>query len=93
LPLARPATIERNSRAGRPPKALRYAHEVAAQEAKLVAALPQMLDLILAAARAGDTSAARYVVDRVLGRVQTQAAERQLDLPGDDNYIAPSLAA
>ena len=33
-----------------------------------------MIDLILGAARAGDTSAARYVVDRVLGRVQTQAA-------------------
>jgi hypothetical protein len=70
--------------AGRPPKALRYAHEVAAQEAKLVAALPQMLDLILAAARAGDTSAARYVVDRVLGRVQTQAA------PIAEDYSLPS---
>ena len=48
--------------AGRPPKAPRYAQEVAAQEAKLVAVLLEMLDLILGAARAGDTSAAKYVV-------------------------------
>jgi hypothetical protein len=33
-----------------------------------------MIDLILGAARARDTTAARYVIDRVLGRVQTQAA-------------------
>jgi hypothetical protein len=43
-----------------------------------------MLDLILGAARAGDTSAAKYVVDRVLGRVQTQAA------PLAEDYALPS---
>jgi len=43
-----------------------------------------MLELILGAARAGDTSAARYVVDRVLGRVQTQAA------PLAEDYALPS---
>ena len=56
---------------------------MAAQEAKLVAALPEMIDLILGAARAGDTSAARYVIDRVLGRVQTQAA------PLAEDYALP----
>jgi hypothetical protein len=43
-----------------------------------------MLELILGAARSGDTSAARYVVDRVLGRVQTQAA------PLAEDYALPS---
>jgi hypothetical protein len=43
-----------------------------------------MIELILGAARAGDTSAARYVVDRVLGRVQTQAA------PLAEDYALPS---
>jgi hypothetical protein len=43
-----------------------------------------MLELILGAARAGDTSAARYVVDRVLGRVQTQAT------PLAEDYALPS---
>jgi hypothetical protein len=61
------------SGAGRPPKALRYAQEIAAQEARIVAALPELVTLLLDAARNGDTSAARYLVDRVLGRVQVQA--------------------
>jgi len=68
---------------GRPPKAVRYAHEVATQEARLVAALPKLADLLLAAARAGDTAAARYLVDRVLGRVQTQAR------PVAEDYTLP----
>ena len=58
---------------GRKPKALRYAEEVAAQEKRIVAALPELIDLLLAAARAGDSSAARYLVDRVLGRTQIQS--------------------
>jgi hypothetical protein len=58
--------------AGRKPKALRYAKQVARAEQKIVAAVPELLDLLLSAARRGDVSATKYLVDRVLGRVQTQ---------------------
>lgn len=60
--------------AGRPPKAVRYATQIAAQEAKLVAMLPELIELLMTAARAGDVGAQKYLVDRVLGRVQTQRA-------------------
>jgi hypothetical protein len=80
--------------AGRRPKALRYAKKVAGQEARIVAALPELIDLLLGAARSGDTSAARYLVDRVLGRVQTQAKPIAEDysLPYD-HPAAEELAA
>ncbi len=73
--ISRPESSHGGARpgSGRKPKAVRYANEVAAQEGRIVAALPELIDLLLGAARAGDTSAARYLVDRVLGRVQTQA--------------------
>lgn len=64
----------RRAGAGRPPKAVRYATQIAAQEAKLVAMLPELIELLMTAARAGDVGAQRYLVDRVLGRVQTQRA-------------------
>jgi hypothetical protein len=60
--------------AGRKPKALKYAVEVAAAEAKIVAALPDVIDGLISAAKAGDAAAARYLMDRVLGRVKEQAA-------------------
>jgi hypothetical protein len=72
--------------AGRKPKALRYAHEVAAAERTIIAAIPEMLAIIFKAARTGDVSAARYIMDRGLGRVQTQAKPIAEDytLPFDD---------
>jgi hypothetical protein len=75
LPEIKPASQRGGSRlgSGRKPKALRFAKQVALAEQKIVAAVPELLDLLLSAARGGDTSAAKYLVDRVLGRVQTQA--------------------
>ena len=70
--------------AGRRPKAVKYAQQVARAEKKIVAALPELLDLLLTAARGGDASAAKYLVDRVLGRVQTQGK------PLAEDYGLPS---
>jgi hypothetical protein len=52
-----------------------------------------MLDLIVGAARAGDTSAAKYVVDRVLGRVQTQAAPLAEDYSLPPDHPGPAAHA
>ena len=60
--------------AGRPPKALRYAAEIADAESKIIAALPDVIDGLIAAAKAGDAAAGRYLLDRVWGRVQTARA-------------------
>jgi hypothetical protein len=59
--------------AGRHPKALRYASELATAEGKIIAALPDVIDGLIEAARGGDTSAAKYLLDRVFGKVQVQA--------------------
>jgi hypothetical protein len=60
--------------AGRKPKALRYASELADAENKLMSALPDVIDGLVSAAKAGDVSAAKYLLDRVFGRVQLQSA-------------------
>ena len=59
--------------AGRPPKAIRFCHEVAAAEQTIVSALPELLKLLLEAARGGDVSAAKYLVDRAMGRTALQS--------------------
>jgi hypothetical protein len=61
------------SNAGRKPKALRYAQELAAAEKKIVAAAPAIIDALVRAAENGDASAARYLLDRVWGRVKEQS--------------------
>ncbi len=60
--------------AGRTPKALKYASELAAAEGKLMSALPDVIDSLVSAAKAGDVSAAKYLLDRAFGRVQLQSA-------------------
>ncbi len=73
--------------AGRKPKALRYACELAEAENKIVAALPDVIDGLIAAAKAGDVAASRYLLDRVFGRVKEQSAP-----PADDTAIPYSAA-
>jgi hypothetical protein len=73
--------------AGRKPKALRYACELAEAENKIIAALPEVIDRLIAAAKAGDVAASRYLLDRVFGRVKEQAAT-----PADDTALPYSAA-
>lgn len=65
--------------AGRKPKSLRYADELAQAENKIIAALPDVIDGLIVAAKAGDVAASRYLLDRVFGRVKEQSAA-----PADD---------
>lgn len=65
--------------AGRPPKALRYADTAALVEERIAAALPDITDALISAAKAGDLGAARYLCDRILGRVAALEAA-----PADD---------
>ncbi len=55
--------------AGRKPKALAYADTAALVEQKIAAALPDITDALIAAAKNGDLGSARYLCDRILGRV------------------------
>jgi len=68
--------------AGRKPKALRYAAELATAEEKIIAALPDVIDGLIRAAKCGDVAASRYLLDRVFGRVKEQEAP-----PADDMVI------
>ena len=56
------------------PKTLLYADDVAAVERRIVAALPEIVDGLIARAREGDVRAAVYLCDRILGRVAGSAA-------------------
>jgi hypothetical protein len=58
--------------AGRKPKALKYAAELASAEDKIISALPQIINELISAAKDGDVAAARYLLDRVFGRVKEQ---------------------
>jgi hypothetical protein len=60
--------------AGRKPKALRYASELAQAEEKIMSALPAAIDSLIASAQCGDVAAAKYLLDRAFGRVKEQAA-------------------
>jgi hypothetical protein len=75
--------------AGRKPKALRYASELAAAEEKIMSALPAAIESLVASANCGDVSAAKYLLDRAFGRVQTQAAALAEDtaIPFDESDL------
>ena len=60
--------------AGRKPKALRFASELAAAEERMMSALPTAIEALETAAKDGDVAAARYLCDRAFGRVQVQVA-------------------
>ena len=55
--------------AGRKPKALLYADMAACAEQKIADALPSIVDALIESAKGGDLGAARYLCDRILGRV------------------------
>ncbi len=55
--------------AGRKPKALRYAPAAEAAEQKIADALPDVVDALIAFAKGGDVASAKYLCDRILGRV------------------------
>jgi hypothetical protein len=59
------ATIEPDRR----PKALKYAEKVNAAEKMIVDALPEIIAKLVSMAKEGDIPAARYLVDRIYGRV------------------------
>ncbi len=98
-PAAQPATKRGGARpgAGRKPKALVYASEIATAEGRIVSAMPALIDSLISAAQAGDTSAARYLLDRVLGRVTETAAplgeDTSLPLTDEDVEVLESQAA
>jgi hypothetical protein len=75
--------------AGRKPKALKYASEIATAEEKIISVMPELIDTLVDSAKCGDTAAARYLLDRVLGRVQLQAAPMAEDttLPLTDEDV------
>ena len=55
--------------AGRKPKALLYADMAACAEQKIADALPSIVDALIESAKGGDLGAARYLCDRILGRL------------------------
>jgi hypothetical protein len=76
--------------AGRKPKALKYASELAAAENKLMSALPAAIDSLVASVQCGDVAAAKYLLDRAFGRVQVQSAAIAEDtaIPFDESDLA-----
>jgi hypothetical protein len=75
--------------AGRKPKALRYASELAAAEEKIMSALPAAIESLVDSARCGDVAAAKYLLDRAFGRVQVQSAPVAEDtaIPFDESDL------
>jgi hypothetical protein len=75
--------------AGRKPKALRYASELATAEQKIMSALPAAIDSLVAAAQCGDVAAAKYLLERAFGRVQVQSAAIADDkaIPFDESDV------
>ncbi len=74
--------------AGRKPKALKYAVEIESAESQILKALPCVLESLIISAKMGDVGAAKYLVDRVLGRVAPQVApladDRELPMSEGD---------
>src|SRR5688500_8505480 len=89
-------TLSRNkhggarANAGRKPKALKYASELAAAEGKIISALPDVIDGLILAAKGGDVAAAKYLLDRSFGRVKEQSAAIADDtaIPFGDDDLA-----
>lgn len=71
--------------AGRKPKALRWAEEIAQAEGQIIKALPKVIEGLIKAASEGDFTAARYLMDRIWGRVPEQATPlaEDISLPTD----------
>lgn len=65
--------------AGRKPKALVYAGAIEAAEQTIVEAMPAILAKLVELAKGGDVAAARYLVDRVMGRIAAGSAAPACD--------------
>jgi hypothetical protein len=50
------------------PRTLKYADTLRAVEERVVDALPEIIDSLIARAKGGDLKAATYLADRILGR-------------------------
>jgi hypothetical protein len=50
------------------PRTLKYAETLQAVEKRVVEALPEIIDALIARAKGGDLKAAIYLADRILGR-------------------------
>ena len=78
--------------AGRKPKALFYADTAALVEEKIAAALPDITDALIEAVKKGDFGAARYLCDRILGRVATieasPAEDKRMPFTEEDADLA-----
>src|SRR5438128_2704922 len=70
--------------AGRPPRALRYAGQAEAIEQTIVDALPSIVGKLIEMAMDGDLKAARYLIDRILGRVARMPFPPSMDWPTVD---------
>jgi hypothetical protein len=70
------------------PKALRFGDALTAVEQRVIDALPEIIDGLIARAKEGDTKAAVYLCDRIMGRaVGSKAA------PADDRELPYSEEA
>ncbi len=74
--------------AGRKPKALRFAAELATAEGQIIQAMPEVIGGLIEAAKGGDVAAARYLLDRVFGRVSESPAPM-----AEDNRLPPDEEA
>ena len=78
--------------AGRKPKALAFADTAALVEEKIAAALPDITDALIEQAKAGDLGAARYLCDRILGRVaaveKPPAEDKRMPFTEEDADLA-----
>jgi hypothetical protein len=61
------------------PKTLRYREALDAAEQRIVDALPEIIDRLIAQAREGDLKASTYLLDRILGKAAGAKAA-----PADD---------
>jgi hypothetical protein len=72
------------------PKMLRYAEALAEVERRIIDALPEIVDGLIARAKEGDVKAAVYLADRILGRVAGSAVPPADDRRApftDDNFL------
>jgi hypothetical protein len=69
------------------PKTLRYREALDAAEQRIVEALPEIIEKLIARAREGDLRASTYLLDRILGK----AAEAKT-APADDRQAPYTVA-
>ena len=79
--------------AGRKPKALLYADMAACAEQKVAEALPAIVDALIESAKGGDLGAAKYLCDRILGRVAAVSVPPAYDerLPMTERDLAQKI--